>query len=83
MKNGKVELTAQGKTLAEVKILRDIFHVDSLSPLLFVRIFLPLNYALDKCIEDNIFIKSHTKINHIIDDLKIFVINIKELLNLT
>ena len=37
MKNWKVELTAGGKTLAEVKIKRGIFQRDALTPLLFAR----------------------------------------------
>ena len=32
IKNRKVELTAEGKTLADVKILRGIFQEDALSP---------------------------------------------------
>ena len=51
-KNGKVELTAEKKQLqAEVKIQRGIFHGDSLSPLLFATVMLPLNSILRKCKE--------------------------------
>ena len=42
MKNWKVELTARGKGLAEVKIQRGIFQEDILSPLLFVIAMMPL-----------------------------------------
>ena len=35
-KNWKVELTTGGKTLAEIKIQRDIFQGEALSPLLFL-----------------------------------------------
>ena len=45
LKNWKVELTVKGKTLAEVKIQKRIFHGSSLLPLLFV---MPLNYVLKK-----------------------------------
>ena len=36
MKNWRMELTARGKSLAEVKIQRGIFQEDALSPLLMV-----------------------------------------------
>ena len=36
MKNWKEELTAGGKTLVEVKVLRAIFQGDTLSPLIFI-----------------------------------------------
>ena len=41
MKNWKVELTAEGKTLAEMKIQRSISESDALSPL-FVITMMPL-----------------------------------------
>ena len=44
MKNWKVELTAGGKSLAEVKIQRGIFHGDALSSLLIVISMMPFNY---------------------------------------
>ena len=45
----RVELTARGKSLAEVKIQRSIFQGDALSPLLFVIAMMPLNHILRKC----------------------------------
>ena len=43
MKNGRVELTAGGKSLAGVKIQRGIFQEDALLPLIFVTVMMPLN----------------------------------------
>ena len=43
-KNWKVELTAEGKTLAEVKTQRGIFQRNMLLPLLFVITMKPLNH---------------------------------------
>ena len=49
MKNWIVELTAEGKSLAETKIQRGIFQGDALSPLLFIIAMMPLNHILRKC----------------------------------
>ena len=70
----EVELTAEGKLLEEVKILRGTFQGDALSPLLFVIAMMPLNYMLKKCTEGNKFTKSQEKINPLeyIDDIKLF-----------
>ena len=65
-KNWKVELTAEGQTLAEVKIQRGIFQEDALSPLLFLVAMMPLNYLLRKCTGGNKFTKAQEKINHVI-----------------
>ena len=46
MKNWKVELTAGGETLAEVKFQRGIFQGDVIFPLLFVIAMIPLDYIL-------------------------------------
>ena len=48
MKNRKVELIAGGKTLATMKIQRDIFQGDALLPLLSVIAMKPLNYIVRK-----------------------------------
>ena len=48
MKNWKVELTAGGNTLAEVKIQRCIFQGTALSSLLFVIVTMLLNHILRK-----------------------------------
>ena len=50
MKNWKVELTA-GKKIARVKIQRDIFQGDALSPSLFVIAMILLNHILRKSTE--------------------------------
>ena len=49
MKNWRVEMTAGGKSFAEVKIQRGMFWGDALSPLLFVVAMVPLNHILWKC----------------------------------
>ena len=49
IKKWRVKLTAGGKSLTEVKILRGIFQRDALSPLLFVIAMMPLNHMLRKC----------------------------------
>ena len=52
METCRVELTAGGKSLAEVKIQKGIFQKDALSPLLFVIAMMPLNHILRKCAVD-------------------------------
>ena len=47
--NWRVELTAGGKGLVEVKIQRRIFQGDALSPLLFVITMMPFNQILREC----------------------------------
>ena len=49
LENWRVELTAEGKSLAEVKTQRGIFQGDALSLLLFVIAMMPLCYRLRKC----------------------------------
>ena len=58
MKSMKIELTVEGKTLAERKIQRRIFMGDALSPLLFVIELMPLSYILRKYIGGNKLTKS-------------------------
>ncbi len=48
MENWRVELTAQEKSLTEVKIQGDIFQRDALSPLLFVTTIMPFNHIFSK-----------------------------------
>ena len=49
MKTWKVELTAGGRSLAEVKVQRGIFQGDALSPLPFIIAMMPFNHILRKC----------------------------------
>ena len=78
MKNWRVEVTTRGKSLAEVKIKRGIFQVDTLSPLIFVIVIMPLNYMLRNA-EDTKFINRKKKINHLIymDDINLLAKNVK------
>ena len=50
METSRVEMTAEGKKLAEVKIERGIFQGDALSPLLFIIAMMLLNPIFRKCI---------------------------------
>ena len=76
----RVELTAGGKSLAEVKIQTGIFLGDALSPLLFVIAMMPLNYILRKCTARYKLSKSQEKISHLMymDDIKLFTKNEKD-----
>ena len=49
MKNWRVELTAGGKSLSEVKIQRDIFRGNVISTLLFETTMMWLGYIFRKC----------------------------------
>ena len=81
MKTWKVELTAGGMSLAEVKVQRGIFQEDALSPLLFIIVMMPLNHILRKCTTGYKLSKSQEEINHLMymDDIKLFAKNEKEL----
>ena len=59
----KVVSIGGGKTLATMKIQRDIFQGDAFSSLLFVITILPLNYIFRKRTEGYKFTKSQEKIN--------------------
>ena len=76
----RVELTAVGKSLSEVKIQRGIFQGDVSSPLLFV-MMMPLSHILGKCTAGHKLSKSQEKINHLMymDSIKLFAKNEKEL----
>ena len=74
-----MELTVGGKTLAGVKIQRDIFQGNALSPLLFVIAMMPLNRILRKCTAGYKLSKSKEKINHLMYDIKLLVKNEREL----
>ena len=75
MPTRRVEFTAGGKSLAEVKIQRRIPQGDALSPLLFVTAMMPLNQILRKCTARFTLSISQEKINHLmyIDDIKLFL----------
>ena len=83
METWRVELTAGGKSLAEVKIQRGIFQKEecALSQLLFVIVMTSFNHILRKCTAGYKFTKSQVKINHLMymDDIKPFAKNEKEL----
>ena len=49
MKTWRVDLTAGGRSIAEIKIQSGIFQGDALSPFLFVIAMMPLNHILRKC----------------------------------
>ena len=49
MKIWRVDLTAGGRSLPEIKIQRVIFKGDALSPLLFIIVMMPLYKILRKC----------------------------------
>ena len=78
MKQWNTELTAGNQRLGNVKIRRGIFQGDSLSPLLFVLVMIPLtlvSYRQRKTKEASYKLKNAgKKINHLlfIDDLKLF-----------
>ena len=74
METRTVELTAGGKSLAEVKFQRGIFLGDALSPLIFVIAMMPLNHILRKCTAGYKLSKLLAKINHMMymDDIKLF-----------
>ena len=76
-----VELTAGGKSLAEVKIQRGIFQRGALSLLLLVIAMMPLKQILRKCTAEYKLSKSQEKINHLMymDDIKLFAKNEREL----
>ena len=81
MKKWRVELTAGGKNLAEVKIQRGIFQGDEWSRLLFVIVMILLNYILRKCTGGYKLYKLLEKINYLMymDNIKLFTKNEKEL----
>ena len=82
MKDWKTVLTADGKVLGEVDIRRGIFQGDSLSPLLFIVIMLPLSMLLRKEKKLGYLFGSGGKsINHLVfmDDIKLYGKSEKEL----
>ena len=74
MVNWETVLTSGGKALGQVDIRRGIFQGDSLSPLLFIVIMLPLTLAIRKMRAGYKLAKDMKPINHLIfmDDRKLY-----------
>ena len=68
----KIVLTSNGMKLGDISIKRGIFQGDSLSPLLFVVIMMPLSIILRDMKAGYIMKKNTTPINHLffMEDLK-------------
>ena len=49
MNTWRAELTAGGRSFAEIKVQRGIFQGDAQSPLLFIIAMMSLNHKLRKC----------------------------------
>ena len=81
MKNWKVELTSGGETFGEVKINRDIFQGDTLSPILFVITLIPVSILLGDMKAGCVLGESRGKINHLLfmDDLRLYGKTMQEL----
>ena len=79
METWRVELTAGGKSLAEIKIQKGMFQGDALSPLLFVIVMRPLNHILRKCPARYKLSKLQENINRLMytDNIKLFAKNEK------
>ena len=77
MANWKTVLTSGGTDLGQVDIRRGISQGDSLSPLLFVLIMLPLTLVLRKMRAGYRFVKNMKPVNHLLlmDDLKLYGAN--------
>ena len=65
IKKWRVQLTAEGKSIAKVKIQRGIFQGDALMPILFIIAMMPFNYILWKFRGRYKLIKWKEKINHL------------------
>ena len=74
MADWKTVLTANGEMLGEVDIRRGIFQGDSLSPLLFIIVMIPLSILLKREKLGYSFGSDGKLINHLLfmDDLKLF-----------
>ena len=81
MANWKTELRANDEVLGEVDIKRGIFQGDSLSPLLFVIIMIPLSMILKDEAKGFMFGNAGERVNHLLfmDDLKLYSSSEKEL----
>ena len=74
MVHWKTVLTCRGTNLGQVDIRRGIFQGDSLSPLLFVLVMLPLTLVLRKVSAGYRFAKNMRPVNHLLfmDDMKLY-----------
>jgi len=74
MADWRTELTANGKGLGEVSIRRGIFQGDSLSPLLFIMVMIPLSMLLRRENLGYRFGPDRKLMNHLLfmDDLKLY-----------
>ena len=81
MTNWKTQLMGNGEVLETVDIKRGIFQGDSLSPLLFVMIMIPLSKQLRESGYGYNLKNEPRKINHLLfmDDLKLYAKNEEEL----
>ena len=77
VKQWNKELTASNQRLGNVKIRHGIFQGDSVSPILFVLMMIPLTLVLRHTKTSYELKKGGQKINHLLfmDDLKLFVKN--------
>ena len=84
MDEWKTVLTSNGEVLGDVEINRGIFQGDSLSPLLFVLVMIPLTLILRKTKLGYKMSKASQKISHLLfmDDLKLYATNKNELSSL-
>ena len=74
MEKWRVMLCSGNSELGEVEIKRDIFQRDSLSPLVFVLVVIPISLILRKVNAAYEFSESKEKFNHLLfmDDLKLY-----------
>ena len=72
----RVELTAGWKSSNKAKILRGVFQVDALSPLLYVIMMMPPNHILRECTVGYKLTKSQEKINHLILETRLYSRNL-------
>ena len=84
MKQRNTGLTASNQRLGNVKIRRGIFQGDSLSPLLFVLVMIPLTLVLRQTKASYKLKKGGKKVNQLLfmDDLKLFAKNEDQIDNL-